>query len=35
MARGKKTGERVSVSEVVNELAESARPKLERELARG
>lgn len=35
IVRGRKTGGRVSVSEVVNQVVEDARPKLERELARG
>jgi hypothetical protein len=35
MHRGRKTGGRVSVSEVVNQLVEESRPKLERELERG
>ena len=34
IVRGRKTGGRVSVSEVINELVENARPKLEREIAR-
>lgn len=35
MHRGRKTGGRVSVSEVVNQLVEDSRAKLERELERG
>jgi hypothetical protein len=34
MHRGRKTGGRVSVSEVVNQVVEELRPKLERELER-
>ncbi len=35
MHRGRKTGGRVSVSEVVNQLVEDCRAKLEREVQRG
>lgn len=35
MVRGRKTGGRVSVSEVINQLVESMRPRLEREVKKG
>ncbi len=33
--RARKTGGRVSVSQVINQLVEESRPKIERELQRG
>ena len=35
IVRGRKTRGRVSVSEVINQIVETARPKLEREVAKG
>jgi hypothetical protein len=35
IVRGRKSGGRVSVSEVINQIVETARPKLEREVAKG